>query len=65
MATYRNKSSDTLEVPVQFRTFLVPPDDTFDVPDELAESYDLNDNLVRVDTPAVPAAPEMSSAPAE
>ena len=70
MATYRNRSDEELIVGLGFSgPRVVAPDATIEVPDEVAENYDLNDNFVRVDSAAVappavaPVDPPASEAP--
>lgn len=58
MATYRNRSDETLTVGVGLRSpRSVAPDETVEVDDDAAENYDLNLNFVRVDGSAPPAPP--------
>ncbi len=50
MATYRNKSDETVQVGVGLPyPQSVDPDSTFEVPDDVTENYDLNARFVRVD----------------
>ena len=55
VATYRNASYRDLIVALGLPSGLsVAPDESFTVDDEFVENYDLNDNLVRVDSPTIP-----------
>lgn len=57
MATYRNRSNETLTCVTGFTSpRTVAPDETLEVPDELIENYDLNENFVRVGGSTPPAA---------